>query len=471
MAERWDAAVVGAGPNGLGAALRLAQAGRRVLVLEAASQPGGGLRSMELIEPGFLHDICSTVQSLTPLSPAFAALDLQLDFVTPPAAIAHPLDDGTAVMVYPSIEQTVAGLGLDAAAYRRLIEPLTRRVAPLLAEILAPLNHLPRHPLLLARFGLPALLPATRLAKLAFNGPRAAALFAGAAAHSGLSLQEPLTSAFGLVMLVSAHAAGWPFARGGSASVAAAMVQRLTALGGEVRCGQRVERLPDLPDAGAVLLDLVPQGVLAVAGSQVSARYRSGLRRYRLGPGVFKMDWTLNGPIPWRASECSLAGTVHLGGTLDEIAAAEYAVAHGRNPERPFVLLTQPTLFDPSRAPAGKHIAWAYCHVPNGSTEDRTEAIERQIERFAPGFRDLIRERSAWAPADLELHELNCIGGDVNGGRQDWRQLVTRPALRWNQYTTPDPKLFICSSATPPGGGIHAMCGWNAAGAVLRRVQ
>ncbi len=471
MPERWDAIVVGSGPNGLGAALRLAQAGRSVLVLEAAEQPGGGLRSAELIEPGFVHDICATVQALTPISPAFTALNVKPDLITPPAAIAHPLDDGSAVLLHPSVEQTAAGLGPDAAAYRRLIGPFVRRPAPLFAEILAPLNHLPRHPLLLARFGLPALLPATRLAPIAFRGPRAAALFAGVAAHSGLALQEPLTAAFGLVMLISAHVDGWPFARGGSATVAAAMAQRLAALGGELRCGQRVRSVEELPPAGAVLLDLVPQGVLDVAGPRLPRGYSAQLRRYRPGPGVFKLDWTLDGPIPWRANECRLGGTVHLGGALAEIAAGERAVARGRNPERPFVILTQPTLFDPRRAPTGKQIAWAYCHVPNGSTEDRTEAIERQVERFAPGFRDLIRGRQAWSPAELQAHELNCVGGDINGGRQDWRQFITRPAARWTPYSTPDPGLFICSAATPPGGGVHAMCGWNAAGAVLSRIS
>jgi phytoene dehydrogenase-like protein len=440
-----------------------------VLVLEAAEQPGGGLRTMELHEPGFRHDVCATVQALVPLSPAFTALDLKLDLIKPPAPIAHPFDDGSAVLLYPSVERTAAGLGPDAATYRRLLGPLVKRAQPLFEEILAPLNHLPRHPFLLGRFGLPALLPAFRLAKLAFRGRRAQALFAGAAAHSELSLHEPITSAFGLLMLISAHSGGWPFARGGSSTVAETLVRALEELGGEVRCDERVAALAQLPPAGAVLLDLVPKGVLDIAGLRLPSSYRRRLARYRSGPGVFKLDWTLNGPIPWRVADCGLAGTVHLGGTLEEIAASEREVTAGRIPERPFVLLTQPTLFDPSRAPGGRHVAWAYCHVPNGSNEDRTEAIERQIERFAPGFRDLIRGRSAWPPAMLEQHELNCVGGDVNGGRQDWQQLLIRPAPRWNPYTTPNPSLFLCSAATPPGGGIHGMCGWHAAGAALKR--
>jgi phytoene dehydrogenase-like protein len=284
-----------------------------------------------------------------------------------------------------------------------------------------------------------------------------------------LALHEPITAAFGLVMLISAHAGGWPFARGGSSTVADALVAALKEAGGEVRCGERVSGLDQLPKCKAVVLDLVPRDVLAVAGGRLSGRYRRRLEGYRRGPGVFKLDWTLSGPIPWRAAECALAGTVHVGGTWQEIARSEDQVTRGRHTERPFVLLTQPTLFDPSRAPAGRHVAWAYCHVPNGSREDMTERIEGQIERFAPGFRDLVRARSAWSPAEMEAHNSNYVGGDINGGRQDVGQLVARPAWRMNPYTTPDPSLYLCSAATPPGGGVHGMCGWNAAGAVLAR--
>ena len=462
---------MGAGPNGLVAALRIAQAGCSVLVLEAADEPGGGLRTAELLEPGFRHDICATVQALAPLSPAFSALNLHLDLVAPPAPLAHPFDDGSAVVLYPTVDQTARGLDADADSYRRLIGPLVREARPLFTDILAPLTHIPRHPALLARFGSPGLLSAFRLAKLVFRERRAQALLAGAAAHSELSLHEPITAAFGLVMLISAHAGGWAFARGGSSSIADLLVSRLKANGVEVRCGQRVTTLTELPPSRAVLLDLVPKGVLDVAGPHLPTRYRRWLARYRYGPGVFKLDWTLNGPIPWRAAECGLAGTVHLGGTMEEIAEAEHEVAHGGHPDRPFVILTQPSLFDRSRAPVGRHVAWAYCHVPNGSDQDRSDAVERQIERFAPGFRDLVRARRDWTPAALEQRELNCVGGDINGGRQDLRQLLARPAPRWNPYSTPDPSLFIGSAATPPGGGVHGMCGWNASGAVLRRLM
>ncbi len=467
MSQILDAIVVGSGPNGLAAALRFTRAGWGVLVLEAADEPGGGLRTQEVLEPGFRHDVCATVQALASLSPALSTLDL--DLVTPPLPLAHPLDDGGAVVVQRSVSETARGLGEDTAAYRRLVEPLVRRAVPLFSEVLGPVIHLPRHPLLLARFGVLGLLPASRLVTLLFRGRRARALLAGFSAHSMLSLHEPGTAAFGLVMLISAHYGGWPFARGGSSSVADVLVRELVAQGGEVRCGERVIGLEGLPASRAVLLDLVPRDILGVAGRQLPRAYTRRLARYRYGPGIFKLDWTLDGPIPWRAEECRLAGTVHVGGDWEEIASAEHEVSRGRHPSRPFVLLTQPTLFDGSRAPEGRHVAWAYCHVPNGSRVDMTEAVERQIERFAPGFRDRVRARRAWSPEAVERHEPNCVGGDINGGRQDLRQLVARPMLRLNPYTTPNPRLFICSAATPPGGGVHGMCGWHAAGAVLSR--
>ena len=466
--ERWDAVVVGAGPNGLAAAVRLAESGWSVLVLEAADRPGGGLRTVELLETGCRHDLCATVHALTAVSPFMSRL--QLDLVVPTAPLAHPFDDGSAVLLERSVEETARSLEGDGQAYRRLVDPITAKANSLFSDLLGPLR-LPRHPLMLARFGVPGLLPAFRLAMLAFEGRRTRALFAGAAAHSMLSLQEPVTAAFGLVMLASAHAGGWPFARGGSGSVAEALIGRLQALGGKVRCSRPVRALSSLPPSRVVLLDLVPRGVLEVAGPRLPPRYRRGLERYRYGPGVFKMDWTLEGPIPWRASECSLAGTVHLGGTLEEIALSEHEVTRGRHPEQPFVVLTQPTLFDGSRVPPGRETAWAYCHVPNSSRRDLTEAVEQQIERFAPGFRDLVRARSAWTTDVLEGHEPNCVGGDINGGRQDLRQLLARPALRWTPYATPDPSLLICSASTPPGGGVHGMCGWHAAGVALRRAE
>jgi phytoene dehydrogenase-like protein len=438
-----------------------------VLVLEAASEPGGGLRTAELLEPGYRHDLCSTVLALAAVSPFLRRLPL--DLVTPSAPLAHPLDDGTAVLVERSVADTARELGRDAAAYRRLIGGLVEHACELFADTLGPARP-PRHPLLLARLGLPGLMPAMRLARLAFDEPRGRALLAGVAAHSMLSLDEPVSAVFGLVLLATAHAGGWPLARGGSQTIAGTLLARLHELGGEVKCGVHVRSAEDLPRSGAVLLDLVPRGVLDVAGGRLPARYRRSLARYRYGPGVFKMDWTLDAPIPWRARACARAGTVHLGGTLEEIARAEAEVTRGRHPDRPFVILTQPTLFDASRAPLGKHVAWAYCHVPNGSDRDMGPLIEGQIERFAPGFTAAVRRRSAWRPADVERHDPNCVGGDVNGGRQDLRQFFARPAARWTPYATPDPTLFICSSATPPGGGVHGMCGWHAARAALRGV-
>ena len=464
MSGRYDAIVVGSGPNGLAAAIRIAEAGRSVLVLEAAEDLGGGLRTMELTEPGFRHDVCSTIQALAVISPFMR--DQPFDLVWPPAPLAHPLGGEVAAVLERSVEATARGLGRDGPAYRRLLGPLRRQETAVFDQVLGPMRP-PRHPLVLARFGAPALLPAAVLARLAFRDPPARALFAGASAHSMLSLHEPATSAFGLLMQLAAHVGGWPLARGGSATLAAALVRRLQAAGGEVRSGVRVDSVDRLPPARAFLLDLTPRGVLRVAGQRLRGRYRRALERYRYGPGVFVVHWALDGPIPWSAPQCRRAATVHVGGTLAEVANAEAEVAAGRVPERPFVLVTQPTLFDPSRAPAGKHVGWAYCHVPNGCDADVTGAIEAQVERFAPGFRDVVRARATWGPADQERHNANYVGGDINGGRQDVRQLWTRPAARLNPYTTPDPSLFICSSATPPGGGVHGMCGWYAARAAL----
>lgn len=463
--ERYDAVVVGSGPNGLAAAITLAEAGRSVLVLEAAGTPGGGLRTQELLEPGFRHDVCSTIMALPRLVPFFAPL--QLDLVTPPAPLAHPFDDGTAVVAERSVAQTASRLGRDGVAYRRLIQPLARRAPDLLAMVLGPLAP-PRHPLLLARFGLPGLLSAVALGGALFRAREARALLAGAAAHSLLALDEAGAGAVGLLMLASAHAGGWPFAGGGSATVAEALVRRLVELGGEVTCNQRVSAVTEVPPHRAVLLDLAPTGVLEVAANHFPKRYRSSLARFRHGPGAFKLDWTLDRPIPWRAAECLRAGTVHLGGTMEEIAESELEVSRGRHPSRPFVLLTQPTLFDRIRAPDGKHVAWAYCHVPNASDADMTKAIEDQVERFAPGFRDTVRKRSAWTARRLEAEEPNAVGGDVMGGRMDLRGLLARPVLRLNPYATPDPEIFICSASTPPGGGVHGMCGVRAARAALR---
>ncbi|TMC37478.1 MAG: NAD(P)/FAD-dependent oxidoreductase [Chloroflexi bacterium] len=464
MAERFDAVVVGSGPNGLAAAITIAEAGRSVLVLERHAAPGGGLRTEELLEHGFRHDVCSTIMAFPPLLPFFAPLHLEL--VTPPAPMAHPFDDGTALLADRSVTHTASRLRGDGAAYRRLISPLVERMPDLLDMILRPPRP-PRHPLLLARFGAPGLLSALTLAGIFFQGREARALLAGAAAHSLLALDEAGTGAVGMLMLASAHAGGWPVARGGSANVAEAMVRRLRELGGEVICDRGVTSLADLPAHRAVLLDLVPKGVLGVTGDHFPRGYRDALETFRYGPGAFKLDWTLDGPIPWRSAECARAATLHLGGTMEEIAEAELQVARGQHPARPFVLLAQPSLFDRTRSPDGTHTAWAYCHVPNGSVVDMTAAIEKQVERFAPGFGDLVRRRSVWPPARIETEEPNCVGGDIMGGRMDLRGLIARPVLSLNPYATPDPAVFVCSAATPPGGGVHGMCGVNAARAAL----
>src|SRR5262245_26157080 len=463
--ERYDAVVVGSGPDGLAAAITLAEAGRSVRVLEGRTTAGGGLRTEELLEHGFRHDVCSTIMALPPLLDLFVTLGL--DLVTPPAPLAHPFDDGTAVIADRSVPLTVSRLRGDGPAYRRLVDYFADHARELLPMVLGPPRP-PRHPLLLALFGVPGLMSALALAGFFFQEREARALLAGAAAHSVLALDRAGTGAVGLLMLVSAHAGGWPVARGGSATVAQAMVRRLSRLGVEVDCDRRVTSLAELPPHRAVLLDLVPRGVLEVAADRFSWRYRDALETYPHGPGAFKLDWTLDGPIPWRSAEVARAATVHLGGTIEEIAESELQVASGGHPARPFVLLTQPTLFDRTRAPDTKHVAWAYCHVPNGSDVDMTIAIEAQVERFAPGFHDLIRRRSVWPPSRIEAAEPNCVGGDVMGGKMDLRHLVARPSLRLDPYTTPDPEIFICSAATPPGGGIHGMCGVHGARSALR---
>jgi phytoene dehydrogenase-like protein len=463
------ATVVGSGPNGLAAAIVLAAAGRRVTVLEGQDSIGGGCRSAELTLPGFVHDTCSTVQALALGSPFLSRLPLaRLGFepAHPSAPLAHPLDDGSAVMLERSVEGTARGLGTDGAAYRRLFEPLVRNAEPLFGQLLGPLR-LPRHPLLLGRFGVHALRSTEALARSRFEGERARALLAGCSAHSLLRLDAPASAAFGLVLALSAHAVGWPVARGGSQRLADALSAHLRELGGTVETGRMVASLDELP-AGPALLDVTPRQLLGMAGARLPPLYRRRLGRYRYGPGIFKLDWALDGPVPWTAPEAARAGTVHLGGTLAEIAAAEHDVSRGLHPERPFVLLVQPSLFDATRAPAGKHTAWAYCHVPHGSGVDMTAAIEAQVERFAPGFRDLIAARSVMDTHEVERRNPNYIGGDIIGGIQDLRQLFTRPVARRVPYSTPLPGVFLCSSSTPPGGGVHGMCGYWAARAALR---
>jgi phytoene dehydrogenase-like protein len=467
----YDAVVVGAGPNGLAAAIVLAKAGHSVLVREAGSTPGGGVRSEPLTLPGFLHDTCSAIHPLGLASPLFSRLPLAahgLEWIHPPILLAHPFDDGSAILMKRSTSATAAGLGRDGAAWQRLMDPFVSRWQQLAPDILGPLRP-PRHPLLLARFGMLAILPSSVLARLTFREARARALFTGMAAHATVPLTRPPSAAFGLVLGILGHAVGWPMPRGGSQRFADALASYLRSLGGEIQTDARVDSVDELPASRAVLLDLTPRQILRVAGGHLTAGYRRELEAFQYGLGTFKVDWALDRPIPWCSPEAARAGTVHLGGTIEEIEEARKAEWDGRPPERPLVLLTQPTLFDPTRAPDGKHIAWGYCHLPNGSTFDMTERIEAQVERFAPGFRDRIIGRHTMGPADFERHNPNLIGGDINGGEATLRQLFFRPALRPVPYETPAPRIFICSSSTPPGGGVHGMCGFHAARTALRR--
>ncbi|MBV9851468.1 MAG: NAD(P)/FAD-dependent oxidoreductase [Armatimonadetes bacterium] len=467
----YDAVVIGSGPNGLAAAVRVAQAGRSVLVVEAAATPGGGCRSGELTLPGFTHDICSAVHPLGLGSPFFRTLPLErhgLEWIQPDAPLAHPFDDGTAAVLERSVTETGRTLGPDAKRYERLMAPLLPDWEELCAALRAPLR-MARYPFGLARFGLKAIRSARGLSDGAFQGGRARALFAGCAAHSFLPPEQSPSAAFGLVLAIAGHAVGWPIPRGGSQRIADALVSYLKSLGGEVVCGHPIRSLDELPPARAVFCDLTPRQVVQIAGDRLPPGYRRQLEAYRYGPGAFKLDYALDGPIPWKAPECARAATVHLGGTRAEIAASERAVWRGTVSETPYVLAVQPSLFDPTRAPAGKHTVWAYCHVPNGYPGDMTGRIEAQIERFAPGFRDRILARSVLSPAGLERHNANYIGGDINGGVQDWAQMFFRPVPRPLPWTTPLPYLYLCSASTPPGGGVHGMGGYYAAEAALRR--
>lgn len=470
--RHYDAVIVGSGPNGLAAATVIARTGRTVLVIEGAETIGGGMRSAELTLPGFIHDVCAAILPLTASSPYLNTLPLSsygLSWIEPPIALAHPLDDGSAALLLRSVNETAKGLGCDAEAYRRLMKPIAADWSKLVPAILGPLR-LPRHPIALARFGLYAIRSAAGLVKSLFKGERARALFAGIAAHSMLPLERPPSAAFGLLLGAAAHAVGWPLARGGTQKLADAMVEYLRSLSGEIITGFFVQSIEQLPAASAILCDITPRQLLRMAGKSLPEDYARRLAYYRYGPGVFKVDWALDGPIPWRAAECARAGTVHVGGTFEEIAAAERAVWQGEHPRHPFVLLAQQSLFDETRAPTGKHTAWAYCHVPGGSSVDMTEHIEAQIERFAPGFRERILARSTLSAAGFEHYNPNYIGGDINGGVLDLWQLFTRPVARPVPYTTPNPRIYLCSSSTPPGGGVHGMCGYFAAHAALRRL-
>lgn len=467
-----DAIVIGSGPNGLAAALTLARAGVAVEVYEGASVPGGGCRTAELTLPGFRHDVCSSVHPLFLASPFFRSLDLAaggVKLLTPEVAFAHPLDGGRAGAVVARVEQTAASLGEDGPAYRRLFAPLARDVDKVLPTVLGPLRAPPGHPIAMARLGFPGLLPLTRLAGR-FKTEEARGLLAGAAAHSMLPLDTLLTGSYGLLFVALGHAYGWPVVEGGSNRVVDALVAELTALGGSVQLDRWVTNLSELPESRAVLADISPRHLASLAEDRLSPSFKKALRSFRHGPGVCKVDWALSGPVPWEAPACRLAGTVHVGGTLEEVAVGEAEVAAGRHAERPFCLVAQPGVVDPTRAPGGKQTLWAYCHVPSGSTVDMTERIEAQIERFAPGFRDLVVARATKTAAQAEQANPNYVGGDITGGMATLRQTLFRPTLRWDNYRTSSPGLFLCSASTPPGGGVHGMCGFWAAKAALRHL-
>jgi phytoene dehydrogenase-like protein len=467
-----EACVIGAGPNGLAAGIVLAQHGLKVTVFEAEPQPGGAARTLELTLPGFLHDFGSAVYPFGAGSPFFSSLPLSnhgLEWIHSPCPLAHPFDDGTAITLERDLRDAEFSLGDDGRAWRRLMQPFVERWSDLSSEVLRPVSLLSRHPLLLARFGLVAFPPAKMLARVLFRRERTRALFAGLAAHSFLSLDEPLSGAFGVLLGAAAHAVGWPIPRGGAQSLTKALCDYLAELGGEIKTSARVDSVASLPKFDVTLCDVTPRQLVQIAGSRLSASYACRLAKYRYGPGAFKVDYALRIPVPWKATECLRAATVHLGGSADEIAASEAAMSHGRHSERPFVLFVQPSLFDPMRAPAGRHTGWAYCHIPNGSEFDMLQTLESQIERFAPGFRDCILARRVFSPAALEKMDANLIGGDISGGAMDIRQFFFRPT--WRHYATSAKEIYLCSSSTPPGGGVHGMCGYHAARLALSRLK
>ena len=469
----YDAVVVGSGPNGLSAAIVLAQAGKSVLVVEAKDTVGGGMRSAELTLPGFVHDVCSTAYPLGAGSPFFNSLPLAehgMEWVHPTAPVSHPFDDGTTAVLHRSVTETADGLDSDAEAYRKLMGTLVTGWDDTVEYLLSPFRTMPSHPLAMARFGLSGIRSVESVAQSRFEDEPARALFAGIGAHSMLPLDRPSTAAVGLVLSIAGHAVGWPFARGGAQSIAQALASYLESIGGEIVTNWRIESLGELPRSRAVLCDISPAQLLEITGDRLGGRYRRRLESYRYGVGVYKVDFALGGPIPWKYPATAWGGTVHVGGTLAEIAEAEAAVWEGKVPERPFLLVAQPSLFDDSRAPDGKHTVWAYTHVPRGSTFDVTGRIEAQIERFAPGFRDRILAKHVMTQSALQAYNPNYIGGDINGGVQDFRQTFARPMLRWNPYSTPVEGLYLCSASTPPGGGVHGMCGYHAARSALREV-
>lgn len=468
----YDVVVIGSGPNGLAAAIAIAKAGLSVLVVEAHATPGGGMRTAELTELGFHHDVCSSVHPLGVMSPWFRRLPLAehgLAWIDPPACLAHVLRDGRATVLEKSLDATAAGLGADGPAYARLIRPFVERADELFAMVLGPLQF-PAHPGLFARFGLQAGRSMEGLARASFTGTAAPALLGGIAAHAMVPLGDLATASFALVLAIAGHRRGWPIARGGSQAISDALVAVLRSLGGVIETDHIVRSLGELPKARAYMFDTSAKGMLEICGDRLPARYRSRVGRFRYGPGAFKVDWALSEPVPWRDPACRRAATVHLSGELADIMADQDAIDHGRTSPRPFMLFGQPTLFDPTRAPPGRHIAWAYCHVPNGCDLDMTLAIEAHVEKFAPGFRDCVIARTSTSATQLAAYDANYVGGDINGGLSDWRQLFFRPLLRRDPYATPAPDIFLCSSSTPPGGAVHGMCGYWAAASVLERV-